>query len=69
MATEHCSLVEVRDGLNTHERAVLFCLAQIQRELGRTSVPTAMLCGRVIELVDVSQDEVQCILQRMITRR
>lgn len=59
---------DARDGLNAKERAVLYCLAQIQREVGQRNVPTGMLYGRVVELVDISQGELQTMLNRMVHR-
>ncbi|MBR9910451.1 MAG: hypothetical protein GYB33_08900 [Gammaproteobacteria bacterium] len=58
------NLPDVRDGLNKKERAVLYCLQQTQQELNGRNVPTIMLYGRVLELVDISQDELQSILSR-----
>lgn len=54
-----------RDGLTRKERLVLYCLDQLQRERGGRNVPTAMLYGRVVEYVDVSEQELQLILQRL----
>ena len=60
-------LPDVRDGLTRQERAVLFCLHQLQRERGEGHVPTAMLYGRVVEHVDMSIAELQAILARLVT--
>lgn len=57
---------DVRDGLTRKERVVLWQVKVLQDELGRPSVPTAMLYGRVVEHVDMSVDELQRILQRLI---
>ena len=57
---------DVRDGLNKKERAILYCLQQAQQELGGRNVPTIMLYGRVVELVDISQEEFQTILSRFV---
>lgn len=59
-------LPDVRDGLTRKERIVLWVLSETQKELGGRSVPTAMLYGRVVEHVDMSVDELQRILRRMI---
>lgn len=56
---------DLRDGLNHRERTVLFCLHQAQRELAGRSVATALLYGRVLEYIDMSQDELQAILARL----
>ena len=58
------NLPDVRDGLNCKERAVLYCLQETQKELGGRNVPTIMLYGRVLELVDMSQQEFQETLSR-----
>lgn len=58
------NIPDVRDGLTKKERAILYCLQQAQLELKGRNVPTIMLYGRVVELVDISQDEFQLILSR-----
>ena len=58
--------VDARDGLTRVERIILWQLRETQRELGRDSVPTAMLYGRVLEHVDLSQEEFTTTLQRLI---
>lgn len=63
----HDLIPDVRDGLTRLERVVLYVLAETQRELGGRNVPTAMLYGRVLEHVDVSEDELQTCLQRLGT--
>ena len=59
------NLADIRDGLTRKERIVLYCLHQLQKELGGRSAPTVMLYGRVLELVDMSEHELQLILQRL----
>lgn len=59
------NLPDVRDGLTRKERIVLYCLAQAQKERDGRNVPTAMLYGRVLEYIDMSEDELQAILQRL----
>ena len=59
-------LPDVRDGLNRKERVILYCLKQTQEELHDRNVPTFMLYGRVAEYVDISQEEFQEILQRLV---
>ena len=58
------NLPNVFDGLNTKERAVLYCLHEAQKELGGRNVPTIMLYGRVLEVVDIGKDEFQSMLSR-----
>jgi hypothetical protein len=60
---------DVRDGLTRLERAILYVLAETQRERGNRNVPTAMLYGRVLELVDVSQSEFLATLRRLIANK
>ncbi len=60
------NLPDVRDGLNRKERVVLTCLHELQKERKGRNVPTVMLYGRVIEQLDMSVEELQLILQRMI---
>ena len=62
-------LPDARDGLSRKERAILHCLQTTQRELGDRNVPTAMLYGRVLELVDVGQEEFQALLAHLAQRQ
>ena len=59
-------LPDIRDGLTSRERIVLQCLADLQRERGGRNVPTGMLYGTVVEHVDMSVEEMQSILVRLI---
>lgn len=59
-------LPDVRDGLNKTERIILYLLKQTQEELKGRNVPTIMLYGRVCEHIDISEDEFQKILQRLV---
>jgi hypothetical protein len=63
--TDFDNLADVRDGLPRVERVVLYCLNQLQNELGGRNAPTVMLYGRVAEHVDISEAELQEILQRL----
>lgn len=56
---------DVRDGLTRKERIVLYCIDQLQKERDGRNVPTAMLYGRVLELVDMGEQELQLILQKL----
>ncbi len=69
MAHDDDRLPDVRDGLTRIERAILFVLDEAQRERGGASVPTAMLYGRVLEIVDVSPQEFQATLERLVGSR
>lgn len=57
---------DARDGLTRLERVILWQLREAEKERGGNSVPTAMLYGRVVEHVDVSVEEFQQTLQRLI---
>jgi hypothetical protein len=59
---------DIRDGLTRLERIILHVLDESSRERGGGSVPTAMLYGRVVELIDVSIAEFQATLQRLVSR-
>ena len=59
-------LPDVRDGLNRKERIILYCLKKTQEEFKDRNVPTITLYGRVVELIDISQDEFQTILSRLV---
>lgn len=65
MSDEHDGLPDVRDGLTRKERVVLWQLSVLQKER-RGAVPTAQLYGRVVEHVDMSVEELQRILQRLV---
>jgi len=57
---------DARDGLTRNERAILYCLQQAQQEMKGRNIPTIMLYGRVAELVDISQEEFQVLLNRLV---
>ena len=59
-------LPDIRDGLTHRERIVLQCLADLQQERGGRNVPTGMLYGSVVEYVDMSVEEMQSIMVRLI---
>ena len=60
------SLPDIRDGLTHRERIVLQCLYDLQQERGGRHVPTGMLYGTVVEHGDMSVEEMQRILVRLI---
>lgn len=59
-------LPDVRDGLTHRERIVLWCLHELQTQRGDRHVPTGMLYGSVVEHVNMTVDEMQNILVRLI---
>jgi hypothetical protein len=56
---------DVRDGLTRPERIVLWVLSETQKERGGRNVPTAMLYGRVLEHIDMSEADLYDILNRL----
>ena len=62
-------LLDIRDSLNHRERIVLQCLYVLQQERGGRNVPTGMLYGTVVERVDMSVEEMQSILVRLIGQK
>ena len=60
------ALPEVRDGLTHRARLVLQCLYDLQQERGGRHVPIGMLYGTVVEHVDMSVEEMQSILVRLV---
>jgi hypothetical protein len=63
------NLPDVRDGLTRKERVVLWAHDRLQKQRNGRTEPTAMLYGEVVEHVDMSVDELQRILQRLIGQR
>ncbi len=61
---EH-NMPDVRDGLNAKERVILYCLHEAQKEFPNRNVPTALLYGRVVEHMNMSENEFQSILSRI----
>lgn len=62
----YADIPDVRDGLTHKERIVLYCLHETQKELKGRNVPTIMLYGRVVEYIDITQNEMQAILNKMV---
>lgn len=59
------NIPDVRDGLTRLDRIVLYVLRETEVERDGRSVPTAMLYGRVLEYVNISEAELQAALQRL----
>ena len=59
------NIPDVRDGLTRVERIILYVLNETQRELDGRPVPSVMLYGRVLEHLDLSEDELQMHLARL----
>ena len=57
---------DARDGLTRKERTILYVLKKTQEELQGRNVPTIMLYGRVVEHIDISQEEFQLLLNRLV---
>jgi hypothetical protein len=60
------NIPDARDGLNKKERIILYCLQQTQKEFEGRGVPTITLYGRVIEHMDIDEEEFQTILSRLV---
>jgi len=58
-------LPDVRDGLTRTERIILYVLHETQKELNGRNVPTAMLYGRVVEYVNITESELNDSLARL----
>ena len=58
-------LPDVRDGLTRTERIILYVLRETQNELNGRNVPTAMLYGRVVEYVTITESELNDTLARL----
>lgn len=63
---QYDELPDVRGGLNRKERIILYCLKKTQQEFNNRNVPTITLYGRVVEMIDISQEEFQTILSRLV---
>lgn len=59
------TIPDVRDGLTRTERIILYVLHETQRELNGRNVPTVMLYGRVLEYVNISEQELHLYLDRL----
>lgn len=59
------AIPDVRDGLTRTERIILYVLNETQRELGGRNVPTVMLYGRVVEYVNITEQELHLYLDRL----
>jgi hypothetical protein len=59
-------LPDARDGLTRKERTILYVLQKTQAEMLGRNVPTIMLYGRVVEHLDISQEEFQSLLNRLV---
>ena len=57
---------DVRDGLTDRECIVLECLYTLQQERGGRNVPTGMLYATVVEYMNMSVEDRQSILVRLI---
>ena len=58
-------IADVRDGLTRAQRIVLYEIHKAQQDTGRDFIPTVMLYGRVVEHLNISEAELQAILQSL----
>jgi hypothetical protein len=61
-------LPDVRDGLTRLERIILYVLHEARKEYGDRHIPSALVYGRVVELIDITPAEMQAALARMNDR-
>ncbi|WP_328186670.1 hypothetical protein [Marinobacter sp. OP 3.4] len=59
------AIPDVRDGLTRTERLILHVLNETQQELGGRNVPTVMLYGRVVEYINITEQELHLYLDRL----
>ena len=59
------NIPDVRDGLTEVERTILLVLHEARKEYGDRMIPTALIYGRVVELLDMSWEEFQRALARV----
>lgn len=57
---------DVRDGLTRVERVILWELHKAKEDFGDRYVPTATLYGRVVEHVNISVEEFQRVLAKLV---
>lgn len=62
------TIPDARDGLTRTERIILYVLREAQRERNGRNVPTAMLYGRVVEYVNLTEAELYDYLDRLGVR-
>lgn len=62
------AIPDVRDGLTRTERLILYVLSETQKELGGRNVPTVMLYGRVVEYINITEQELHVYLDRLGVR-
>ncbi len=67
-ADPQATLPDARDGMTRLERVILLELSRLEAERGGASVPAAMLYGRVVSHVNVSVEEFQAVLSRLVGR-
>lgn len=65
MNKRYYNIPDVRDGLTEVERAVLAAMFEAQKEYGERTIPTVLLYGRVVEMLDLSWEEFHKALTRM----
>lgn len=60
------NIPDVRDGLTEVERTILAVLYDARKEFGDRMVPAALIYGRVVEVLDLSWEEFQRELGKLI---
>ena len=65
MQPRYPAIPDVRDGLTEVERAILLVLHDARKEYGDRMMPTALIYGRVVEILDLSWEEFQRALAKV----
>ena len=60
------NIPDVRDGLTELERTILVVLHEAKQEFGDRMISSALIYGRVVERLDVSQEEFEHALRRTV---
>lgn len=60
------NIPDVRDGLTEVERTILAVLHEARKEFGDRMIPMALIYGRVVEILDLSWEEFQRQLGKLI---
>jgi len=57
MASRYPNIPDVRDGLTEVERTILLVMHEARKEYGDRTIPTVLIYGRVVELLDLSWED------------
>jgi len=65
MSSRYPNIPDVRDGLTEVERTILTVLYDARKEYGDRMIPTVLLYGRVVEILDLTWEEFHRALSRV----